>query len=1084
MSYRIDTPVTFGVGNVNLPGLTASSVMQTDASKNITTGAVSLTSQVTGILPATNGGTGSGSNPTTGQIPVATSSNTYVPTTVASGTGISTTTGSGSLQINNTGVTSLAGTANQATVSASTGSVTISTPATFVAPGTIQDTTGMMYSTATVAAAGSTQGTATALTKSYNVVTPVASSTGVALPTPPAAGLRVVVINKGANTLNVYPATGGAIDAASTNTAVTLPVNGAATYQAASTTQWYTVNPNTVGGSGISITYGNGQTSVALSTPVSPSNGGTGTTSTPTTGQVLVATSGGVYTPATVASGTGISTTTGSGTLQINNTGVTSLAGTANQAAVSASTGSVTISTPATFVAPGTIQDTTGMLYSTAAAVSAAGSTQGTATALTKSYNVVTTVASSTGVALPTPSAAGFRVVVVNKGANTLNVYPAVGGAIDAAGTNTAVTLLVNGTATYQAASTTQWYTVNPPVIGGAGITITYGNGQTSIALSTPVSIANGGTNSSAALTGNKIMVSNAGGTAIVEGTSSLTPTFTSETLTATTSQLTLGAASHTTVISATAPASASVTYTLADAGGNANIPLATNSSTTGFVLTATGAGSVATWQDPVATGVSKVLFTGTGNNGGISIFTPTANMSQMYLTLLGGGGAGGNQGTANSGGGGAGHAINKLPIPLPAGTNPCVVIIGAGATGALTTGTPTTAGNSIFLYNTTIYNTGTASATASTTITGSGTTWTSSMVGGVFISGATSVRITGWTSATSITVATPVTVSGSYNIYFPGPNTITYTAYGGGNGSSVSSQAGGGGGAGGADSAGNGGPAATVWPQLGPAGAPGTMNSVGAPGAVGGFSVSGGAGGGSGVNGAASPGGIGGIGAGAAVGGGGGAAGFRGNGGAGAPVPITTTNLTLIGTGAGSTGANPSTFTVLPGSSTNIFVSQFDYIYVGVTSPYSAVFFNSVNGASSSISPAFQYSIAGTSWTTISSANDVDDETAGFQNTLGSFVFFRGPPYTTLTSNPWVQQLVNGTLAYWFRIQRTAATVTTVPKASSSTLNGSTGYNGGYSAAPNTGAGGGGGLAFNDEIISAVSGGDGGSGFCEIWYE
>ena len=69
--------------------------------------------------------------------------------------------------------------------------------------------------------------------------------------------------------------------------------------------------------------------------------GGTGVTSTPTNGQLLVG-NGTNYTVATLGSGTGISTTTGAGTLQINNTGVTSaVAGTG--ISVSGATGAVTI---------------------------------------------------------------------------------------------------------------------------------------------------------------------------------------------------------------------------------------------------------------------------------------------------------------------------------------------------------------------------------------------------------------------------------------------------------------------------------------------------------------------------------------------------------------------------------------------------------------------------------------------------------------------------------------------------------------------------------------------------------------------
>lgn len=175
------------------------------------------------------------------------------------------------------------------------------------------------------------------------------------------------------------------------------------------------------------------------------------------------------------------------GTVSLANAGVTSITGTTNQVAVSAATGAVILSTPSTFIAPGTIASTSslaaGTLFyeGTSTSVSAAGATQGTATALTNSYNVVTTVAASTGVIFPTPAIAGLIITVVNKGANILNIYPAVGGTIDSAGVNTAVTLPVNGVATYQSSSTTQWYSINPSIRAGTGISVTYGNGITTV---------------------------------------------------------------------------------------------------------------------------------------------------------------------------------------------------------------------------------------------------------------------------------------------------------------------------------------------------------------------------------------------------------------------------------------------------------------------------------------------------------------------------------------------------------------------------------------------------------------------------
>jgi len=89
--------------------------------------------------------------------------------------------------------------------------------------------------------------------------------------------------------------------------------------------------------------YVNGTTVTPANSGVSPvGSGGTGVTTTPTNGQLLIG-NGTNYTVASLGSGTGISTTTGAGTLQINNTGVTSnVAGTG--VSVSGATGAVTIS--------------------------------------------------------------------------------------------------------------------------------------------------------------------------------------------------------------------------------------------------------------------------------------------------------------------------------------------------------------------------------------------------------------------------------------------------------------------------------------------------------------------------------------------------------------------------------------------------------------------------------------------------------------------------------------------------------------------------------------------------------------------
>lgn len=98
-----------------------------------------------------------------------------------------------------------------------------------------------------------------------------------------------------------------------------------------------------------------------------------------------------------------------------------------------------------------------GETYSTSAAVTAGTNAQGQG-AMTSDFNVITTAASNpSGVTLPTATT-GRRVIVTNKGANPISIYPASGGTIDALAANAAITLAVNGKMQFDASSATQWY--------------------------------------------------------------------------------------------------------------------------------------------------------------------------------------------------------------------------------------------------------------------------------------------------------------------------------------------------------------------------------------------------------------------------------------------------------------------------------------------------------------------------------------------------------------------------------------------------------------------------------------------------
>jgi hypothetical protein len=92
----------------------------------------------------------------------------------------------------------------------------------------------------TVSAAGTTQGDATALTKTLNMITTATANQGVKLPTA-AAGLTIKVINTTAVTIKVYPNTSDVIDGGTVNAAVNLSPYSSVELVAQDTQDWYRV---------------------------------------------------------------------------------------------------------------------------------------------------------------------------------------------------------------------------------------------------------------------------------------------------------------------------------------------------------------------------------------------------------------------------------------------------------------------------------------------------------------------------------------------------------------------------------------------------------------------------------------------------------------------------------------------------------------------------------------------------------------------------------------------------------------------------------------------------------------------------
>jgi len=85
--------------------------------------------------------------------------------------------------------------------------------------------------------AGTTQGTATSIVTSINVVTTAAASTGVILPACE-IGDEVEILNLGANTLTVYPDSGARINQVATNGGFSLAANTAVKVRRFTSTRW------------------------------------------------------------------------------------------------------------------------------------------------------------------------------------------------------------------------------------------------------------------------------------------------------------------------------------------------------------------------------------------------------------------------------------------------------------------------------------------------------------------------------------------------------------------------------------------------------------------------------------------------------------------------------------------------------------------------------------------------------------------------------------------------------------------------------------------------------------------------------
>lgn len=108
--------------------------------------------------------------------------------------------------------------------------------------------------TASITPAGTTQGTATAITNSTSVIPTSFATTnaGIILPTP-VVGMELTVVNSGTVAVNVYPSTSTAIGELANNIPVTIGTYSVITFIASTASAWVLTQKSFINSSPITV---------------------------------------------------------------------------------------------------------------------------------------------------------------------------------------------------------------------------------------------------------------------------------------------------------------------------------------------------------------------------------------------------------------------------------------------------------------------------------------------------------------------------------------------------------------------------------------------------------------------------------------------------------------------------------------------------------------------------------------------------------------------------------------------------------------------------------------------------------------
>jgi len=308
-------------------------------------------------------------------------------------------------------------------------------------------------------------------------------------------------------------------------------------------------------GTGLSVSAGSGSLQYSLSTPVSVANGGSGTTTAPTSGQLLIGTSGGGYSVANLTAGSNVTITNSSGGITIASSGSgggvssvnagteTTIGGTGSAPTVNVQFAVNSTLTANTTLAVGTIYpcNTSSSAFTVSLPDATASGNKGAHIAVfLKTAGHALSIATTSSQLINGQSApisvsnANTLLVFIADGTNwqcvpmqpataqTSNQWVAY---IDALGEqHTAQVAFSNLSGTIAASqmpalSSGQIYVGNSSSqpaattpTAGTGLSVSAGSGSLQYSLSTPVSIANGGTGSSTAPTSGQLLIGTSGG--------------------------------------------------------------------------------------------------------------------------------------------------------------------------------------------------------------------------------------------------------------------------------------------------------------------------------------------------------------------------------------------------------------------------------------------------------------------------------------------------------------------------------------------------------------------------------------------